>query len=277
MCLTAEQAQAKRGGQFTDDFDRLYLELVRAEKGQPAQDPVARRSVEMMLPEQLEPVRRYGDDMRRRRRLVVRDVRAHGQRAVDWYGATSPDLLPERIPQYLHRPRGTVRCGGGRPKGQSTRSSARSGDSGEDDQASEPEPHPEPAKPKRRLCAFCGKDMPADRSPRAKYCKGAHADRDRQRRKRQRDRERARLPRVATTADFWRMLELNSEVSAKLREVSVCRCNGSHLEFEPGQCFRCGHWLPREIVGGSRLVEAFFTRLAREEQERREKRRVGVV
>jgi hypothetical protein len=41
---------------------------------------------------------------------------------------------------------------------------------------------------RRRLCACCGRDIPADRGPRAKYIDDAHAARDRQRRKRQGDR-----------------------------------------------------------------------------------------
>lgn len=123
----------------------------------------------------------------------------------------------------------------------SRRSSARSGDSGEDDGPSD-EPPP------RRLCAFCGGDIPAGRSPRATHCSDKHADRDRQRRKRQRDRERDLRPRVPTTADFQRMLEITDELSEQLRTRVFCGCNGRHVEFDPGACFRCGHWLPRRGV-----------------------------
>jgi hypothetical protein len=72
--------------------------------------------------------------------------------------------------------------GAGRPavRGASKRSSARSGDSGEDGETEPPS--------RRRLCACCGRDIPADRGPRAKYIDDAHAARDRQRRKRQGDR-----------------------------------------------------------------------------------------
>jgi hypothetical protein len=137
----------------------------------------------------------------------------------------------------------------GRPavRGSSRRSSARSGDSGEDAEPSEPEPHPElhPEPPStRRLCAFCGKDIPADRSSRALYCSERHADRDRQRRKRARDRERDVRPPTPQPADFWRMLEITDKDRERLRRLVACRCNGRHLEFDPGECFRCGHSLP---------------------------------
>jgi hypothetical protein len=141
--------------------------------------------------------------------------------------------------------------------------SSRGGDSGDEPGESEP--------PSRRLCAFCGRDIPAGRSPRAIYCSDRHADRDRQRRKRQRDRARDLRPRIPTTADFKRMLEISEEVAEKLREFSVCRCNGSHLELEPGECFRCGHLLPGEVIGGALLVDAFYVRLAEEARERRER------
>jgi hypothetical protein len=31
-------------------------------------------------------------------------------------------------------------------------------------------------------------------------------------------------------------------------KMSTCRCNGRHVEFDPGECFRCGHSLPRRGV-----------------------------
>jgi hypothetical protein len=130
--------------------------------------------------------------------------------------------------------------GAGRPGARSTTDASRSGDGGDEGPSDEPPP--------RRLCSFCGKDIPADRSPRAKYCKGAHADRDRQRRKRQRDRERDVRPRIPTTADERRMYEITEELAEQLRARAFCGCNGRHLEFDPGACFRCGHWLPLEVV-----------------------------
>ncbi len=131
--------------------------------------------------------------------------------------------------------------------------------------SSSDDPGPDSEPPSRRLCAFCGKNIPADRSPKATHCSDRHADRDRQRRKRQRDRARSKLPPTPTTADFWRMLEISAEDRERLRELVVCRCNGHHLEFEPGWCSKCGHWLPDVVTGGAKLYAAFMARLVREE------------
>ena len=153
----------------------------------------------------------------------------------------------KRFPDTPSRvPRTTRARGAGRPagRGASRRSSARSGDSGDDSDSSSDSSEPA----KRRLCAFCGKDIPAERSPRATHCSDRHADRDRQRRKRQRDRARSKLPPTPTTADFRRMLEITDEQRDWLRALVDCRCNGRHQEFDPGECFRCGHRLPREQV-----------------------------
>lgn len=148
--------------------------------------------------------------------------------------------------------------GAGRPKARASsarRSSERSGDSGEDGPSDEP--------PARRLCAFCGNDIPADRSPKATHCSDRHADRDRQRRKRQRDRARSKLPATPTGADFRGMLEITDEERAWLRALVVCRCNGRHLEFDPGECFRCGRHLPHEVEGGRALYAAFVATTSR--------------
>lgn len=158
---------------------------------------------------------------------------AVGQQAI---AATLP---PRRQRGHSARPATNQRVRGSR-RSTVRRSSERSGDSGSDSESSEPPP--------RRLCAFCGKDIPANRSPRATHCSDRHADRDRQRRKRQRDRARSKLPPTPTTADFRRMLEITDEERDWLRALVVCRCNGRHLEFDPGECFRCGHTLPREQV-----------------------------
>ena len=147
-----------------------------------------------------------------------------------------------RTTQHGGRPHRAPRAR--RPKASATRSSARSGDSGDDSDSSSDSSEPAP----RRLCAFCGKDIPAERSPKATHCSDRHADRDRQRRKRARDRARSKLPVAPTTADFRRMLEITDEERDWLRALVVCRCNGRHLEFDPGECFRCGHTLPREQV-----------------------------
>jgi hypothetical protein len=142
----------------------------------------------------------------------------------------------------------------------SQRSCARSGDSpGDDGPSDEP--------PSRRLCAFCGKDIPPERSPKATHCTDKHADRDRQRRKRARDRARSKLPAAPITADFRRMVQLHDAERERLWELAVCRCNGQHLELEPGSCAKCGHWLPHEIGDGAARYAAFMARLARGEAE----------
>jgi hypothetical protein len=184
----------------------------------------------------------------------VRYVNAGILRPDETHFADDADLREAGLltPRTSSRARGT----GKRPKGQSARSSAKSGDSGSED--GEPEP---PAR--RRLCAFCGKGIPADRSPKATDCSDRHADRDRQRRKRARDRARNQLPPTPTTADFRRMLELTDEERDWLLSLVVCRCNGRHLEFEPGECFRCGRHLPHEVEGGRKLYAAFVASMTR--------------
>ena len=183
-------------------------------------------------------------------------VRAHNERALaqlkphelakleTWLLTRTSHTPPHRPPSRpsagrASPPRRTL-VRGSLSAGSARRSSERSGDSGEDGPSDEP--------PSRRLCALCGKDIPAGRSPKATHCSDRHADRDRQRRKRQRDRARSKLPPTPTTADFRRMLQLSDEERDWLRAIGVCRCNGRHLEFDPGECFRCGHRLPREEV-----------------------------
>jgi hypothetical protein len=135
-----------------------------------------------------------------------------------------------------------------RQHGSSKRSSAKSGDSGSESESSEP--------PSRRLCAFCGNDIPASRSPKAEHCSDKHAANDRKRRQRQRDRARDQRPLIPTTADFRRMREITADELARLRSLSVCHCNGRHQEFEPGSCHRCGHWLPLEVGQCAQVLEA---------------------
>jgi hypothetical protein len=149
----------------------------------------------------------------------------------------------------VRRTRTRARGTGCRPKAQATASS-RGGDSGDDDLGEPGEPPP----PSGRLCEFCGGDIPADRSPLAEYCSDRHADRDRQRRKRDRDRP-------------------GEDVAPR---VAVCRCNGRHLELEPGHCTRCGHWLPDEVDHSLEhcLLDAHYgaiwRSIAREAAERNE-------
>lgn len=153
------------------------------------------------------------------------------------------------------RPRGA-----GRPavRGASRRSSARSGDSG--DSGEEGPEGPDDAPPsRRRLCAHCGRPIPAERATQARYCSDTHADADRQRRKRARDRERDLRPRVPTAADERRMLTLEPGEHDRLR--ALVTCNGRHAvilagrDDEPGpRCVKCGRL--RTTGPGLPLAEA---------------------
>jgi hypothetical protein len=153
------------------------------------------------------------------RREVFREVFRPRRRGCDRCPTTAPAIV--RRAESSGSPRSSS----------TTRSSARSGDSGPSD-----EPEPE----RRRLCALCNREIPAARSSRALHCTNKHGALDRQRRKRQRDRARNQLPRIPTTADFRRMREISPEEWGRLCRLAVCRCNGDHLEFEPGHCFTCG-------------------------------------
>ena len=183
------------------------------------------------------------NEKRRSQRAYDQEMKAEARRAEEagdhhhaaWARA---ECSRTRKGRAARRPTNTRTRGSKRSSAR--RSSERSGDSGSEDGESEP--------PHRRLCAFCGNDIPPDRSPKATHCSDRHADRDRQRRKRQRDRARSKLPAAATTADYWRMRQLSDEDRDRLRALVDCRCNGRHLEFDPGDCFRCGHRLPRERV-----------------------------
>jgi hypothetical protein len=73
--------------------------------------------------------------------------------------------------QTARQPRPRARGTGRRPKAQATRSSARSGDSGDDGLSESEEP---PGK--RGPCALCGRPIPASRRPQAKHCSDKHAD-----------------------------------------------------------------------------------------------------
>ena len=152
----------------------------------------------------------------------------------------------------------------GSRRSSSRRSSERSGDSGDDGPSDEP-----PSR--RRLCACCGGEIPAERGPRARYIDDTHAARDRQRKKRERD--RARAPKIPATAADRRMFEITDADKARLIELVVCRCNGHHLELEAGSCSKCGHWLPELVPGGHDLLRRFHARLESAEAERRERAR----
>lgn len=118
--------------------------------------------------------------------------------------------------------------GAGRPKAQATRSSARSGDSGEGEQS-------DPEKP----CACgCGEDI-SHRAPQAKYLNNQHADAHRQRRKR--DRERDWSPDVSRRDPYLRF-DVPTFEQLRQRIEQGCRCNGHHIaNAEDGHCIKCGH------------------------------------
>jgi hypothetical protein len=180
--------------------------------------------------------------------------------------AVAPIASPGEIDKWcdaaqarLRTARPAVRTrGAGRPKAQATRSSARSGDSGDDSDSSSDSSEPAP----RRLCAFCGKDIPPERSPKATHCSDKHAANDRKRRQRQRERERSKLPPTPQPADYWRMREITDQDRKRLWELAVCRCNGHHIELEPGWCCKCGHPLPHKLKDGPERYAAFMKRLA---------------
>ena len=125
----------------------------------------------------------------------------------------------------------------------SRRSSERSGDSGDDGPSDEP-----PSR--RRLCGLCGRDIPAGRSRRARYCSDRHAALARQRRKRQRDRARDGTPRIPTSQG--RMLVLGEVELERLLQFTVCRCNRHRiLDRDPvlgHRCVKCGRQRPESSL-----------------------------
>jgi hypothetical protein len=103
----------------------------------------------------------------------------------------------------------------------------------------------EPEPPRRRLCAFCGAELPPDRR---KYCTDKHAGRDRQRRKREHHRARDVIPRIPTTADWKRMEDMQPGEWERLLACATCRCNGHDiLDRDPllgYRCIKCGRQRP---------------------------------
>lgn len=171
--------------------------------------------------------------------------------------------LDSRAPRTVS-PRAHTRArGAGRPKAQATRSSARSGDSGEDGEpSSDPPSEPPPA---RRLCGFCGEEIPADRGPKAEHCTDKHAANERQRRKRQRDRKRDVRPRTPTLTDERRMSEFDAGELVRLLRDATCACNGGHIldedELLGQRCMKCGRQRPSSWCG-RRLLEQLTFRLS---------------
>ena len=60
-------------------------------------------------------------------------------------------------------------------------------------------------------------------------------------------------------ADFRRDDGLDAD-GRTAAELVVCRCNGHHLELEPGECSKCGHWLPEAHPKGRVQLYAAFAR-----------------
>jgi hypothetical protein len=123
--------------------------------------------------------------------------------------------------------------GAGRPKGQSTRSSAKSGDSGDDGPSEEP--------PQRRLCGCnCGSSIER-LAPQARYLTDAH------RKRHERALARAERERVGDHTDRHRrdpyeILDPETRAWLLRRIEGGCRCNGSHILDETGaHCIKCGH------------------------------------
>lgn len=239
--LRAIQMKAMRDGRV--DFQELMVwKLVYGLRDPSLTEAEARRVTQRFTLRVLQPIvdeidRLSGTDEHLRdcaRPTAVRRVTEPMMMATAWLRRFPDTVAAKPRSRESHAPQPERRRG--------SRRGVRAASSSSDD----PDPDPEP--PIRRLCAFCNRDIPADRSPRARYCSDRHADRSRQRRKRERDRARAQLPRIPTTADVRRMYEITPEDVERLRAVAACRCNGRHLEFDPGSCFRCGHWLPRGVL-----------------------------
>jgi hypothetical protein len=140
----------------------------------------------------------------------------------------------------------------------------RRGERSRSSSSDDPDPDPDQDSDeswRRRLCAHCGKDIPDDRAPQARYCKDEHGALYRQRLKRRRDRERSKLPPTPSSAGDLRYRQLTYDELIRLQRLVVCRCNGHHLEFEPGHCTKCGRNLPRTSVGELLPFVAFAARL----------------
>lgn len=59
------------------------------------------------------------------------------------------------------------------------------------------------------------------------------------------------------------MRDLDDEGRQLLWQLAVCRCNGGHIELEPGECAKCGHYLPDDHPrkDGAERYAAFLKRL----------------
>jgi hypothetical protein len=180
---------------------------------------------------------RGDDDVVRRIKTQAQVPPPNDQEGVDHHDRPRTGRAPRRATNIRRR---------GSRRSPSRRSSERSGDSGDDGPSDEP-----PSR--RRLCACCGREIPSDRGPRAKYIDEAHAGRDRKRRQRERDRARDVRPALPKTADGKRMEEMPPGEWERLLRLATCRCNGHHIlappDDPPGpRCVKCGRLRPEEGV-----------------------------
>jgi hypothetical protein len=201
---------------------------------------------------QREATKAAGDALGRQGRA---DFATHPEKARKHYAAMSTDaqqalgvahlLRAPKVPQSQKRPRAR---GAGRPRASATRSSARSGDSGDDSEGSEPP---------GRLCACgCRSDI-GHRAPQARYLNEQHAAAVRQRRKRTRARDWS--PDVSRRDPYLRF-DVPTLEQLRQRIEQGCRCNGHHIaDAEDGHCVKCGHrrgwFLPRAATPPARSAE----------------------
>lgn len=143
-----------------------------------------------------------------------------------------------------------------------SRASSSSSDSGESGEPGESEP------PRRRLCACCGRDIPADRGPRAIYIDETHGRRYRKRRQRERRRARDVTPKIPTTADFRKMVRLEPSELERLLSNATSACNGHHVLDAPRdadlgeRCVLCGRQMPETMAGRKLLSQSAALRKA---------------
>lgn len=166
--------------------------------------------------------RKHGGVLVTQTQRIGLDGRRTIERRVDHF----PPPKPVRIANPARRSMPRAR-GGGRPRAQATRSSARSGDSGsEDGESSEPPPA-------RRVCG-CGCGESIDHlAPQARYLNETHRARAAKRRERHRPEEG-----IGLLGNY--RVRSKVEHEALLRRVlEGCRCNGSHIGDE--HCIKCGH------------------------------------
>ena len=149
LAAAGHPVAAKRNGEtVVTTFDRLYPEHKLREQGKPARDLDARRGLDYLAEEEYRAMLKHGETVAAHRRRVALDIRTQGQRAVEWYAATSPDYLPDQhlVPvQVRALPRRGHVGGRVRPAARRRSCSSRAGPSGDPDLPDEPSRHRPPA------------------------------------------------------------------------------------------------------------------------------------